>query len=149
MTSYSVGFAFSPDLREIMLIEKKRPPWQAGLLNGVGGKIEDEETPLKAMVREFEEEAGILTHDNEWVHFATLSTKRGHTVHFFYHVFVGCMPPAVSPTDEIITICPLGDPYSNWVPNLRYLIPMAINHINHEDDTEMFDIFELPKMMGT
>ena len=56
---YCVGFMFSPDMTRVVLIRKKRPDWQAGRLNGVGGHIDDNEAPIKAMRREFKEEAGV------------------------------------------------------------------------------------------
>lgn len=49
---YVLGFLFNENLTKVVLVRKKRPEWQCGLLNGVGGKIEDGEPPLDAMVRE-------------------------------------------------------------------------------------------------
>lgn len=34
---YVVGFCFNSDLSQIILIEKNKPEWQKGYLNGVGG----------------------------------------------------------------------------------------------------------------
>lgn len=59
MQEYACGFLFSEDRSRVLLIRKRRPAWQAGKLNGVGGKIEPGETPLQAMRREFREEAGV------------------------------------------------------------------------------------------
>lgn len=84
-TAYVVGFAMD-DLGQVVLIRKKRPEWQAGLLNGVGGHIETvcrrhdhinsshnsgcaenfPETPVAAMVREFREETGVGLSANRW-----------------------------------------------------------------------------------
>ena len=55
MKEYVVGFMFSEE------ILKNKPDWQAGRLNGVGGKVEPNEYPDQAMVREFEEETGVRT----------------------------------------------------------------------------------------
>ena len=55
---YVLGFMFSADLERVLLMRKNRPEFQAGQFNGLGGKIEGDETPLNAMIREFEEEAG-------------------------------------------------------------------------------------------
>lgn len=44
---------------EILLIEKNRPNWQKGKLNLLGGKIEDDESPENAALRELKEEAGL------------------------------------------------------------------------------------------
>src|SRR4051794_18101042 len=84
---YVCGFLFSPDRSRVLLIRKRRPAWQAGKLNGVGGKLEPGETPLQAMRREFREEAGIEL--PEWQHVLTLSgaddagSGRGWAGHFF------------------------------------------------------------------
>lgn len=58
MMLYVLGFAQAPDGR-IALIKKARPESQAGKYNGIGGKVEQDEMPDQAMVREFEEETGV------------------------------------------------------------------------------------------
>lgn len=63
--SYSLGFAFD-DLGRVALIEKLKPAWQAGRLNGIGGKIEPGESGLEAMSREFLEETGIHILVTDW-----------------------------------------------------------------------------------
>jgi 8-oxo-dGTP diphosphatase len=72
VTPYVVGFCFSTDKRKLALIRKKRPKWQAGLLNGFGGHIEDGESPMTAMTREFQEETGVTTTSSDWRMFARL-----------------------------------------------------------------------------
>ena len=60
MKQYVLGFAFSRDKKDIILISKLNPEWQKGKLNGVGGKVEFEDaSPMDAMYREFKEETGI------------------------------------------------------------------------------------------
>lgn len=66
MKTYVLGFAFEPNRNEVLLIEKTKPEWQAGFLNGIGGKVEDEESYTHAMTREFKEETGISTNEDEW-----------------------------------------------------------------------------------
>lgn len=70
MKKYVVGFAFNDN--HVLLIEKKRPSWQRGLYNGLGGHIEEGETPIASMVREFEEECGIITKQSDWEQFAIM-----------------------------------------------------------------------------
>ena len=42
----------------VLLVLKDKPEWQKGKLNLPGGKVEDDESPLKAAVRELKEETG-------------------------------------------------------------------------------------------
>jgi hypothetical protein len=56
---YVVGFMFDFAFERVALIRKRKPIWQAGKLNGIGGKIEANETREEAMRREFIEEAGF------------------------------------------------------------------------------------------
>jgi len=67
-----VGFMFNRHGDAVVLIEKKKPDWQKGLLNGVGGKIEVMESPIDAMVREFKEETGADTLPGMWQPFAKM-----------------------------------------------------------------------------
>ncbi len=71
MTAYVVGFAFDDD-ENVALVRKKRPEWQKGYLNGVGGKIEEGESSRAAMVREFEEETGLGVPEHEWEQFVAM-----------------------------------------------------------------------------
>lgn len=71
MKRYVLGFYLTPD--GVVLIKKTKPDWQRGKWNGIGGSIEAGETPLQAMVREFAEEAQLLTTYRQWTQLFTLS----------------------------------------------------------------------------
>lgn len=60
-----IGIVYTPDEDAVILLKKNKPDKFKGLYIGPGGKIEPGETPYKAMVREFEEETGILLLDWE------------------------------------------------------------------------------------
>lgn len=64
MKNYCLGFRC--DSTGVLLIEKRTPEWQRGLVNGLGGHVEDNESAVTAMVREFREESGIDTEEEEW-----------------------------------------------------------------------------------
>ena len=53
----------------------RKPDWQSGLVNGLGGSIESGETIHEAMVREFREECGVDTHQKQWRHCLTFGTS--------------------------------------------------------------------------
>lgn len=44
---------------KVLLILKERPAWQKGRLNLVGGKVEPNEKPEEAAIRELQEESGL------------------------------------------------------------------------------------------
>jgi 8-oxo-dGTP diphosphatase len=121
-----VGFLFVQDM--VVLLKKEKPDWQKGRFNGVGGKVEPGETAHDAMVREFEEEAGARI--EEWKHFATLRSARNPScrVHFFTATNNDVYHEVRQMTDEQIHFFKV--PYrgvhdNNWIPNLKWLIPLA------------------------
>lgn len=126
MKYYCLGFLFSRSLDWVLLIEKKRPKWQAGKFNGVGGKIEPNETKQEAMIREFQEEAGLKITD--WTAFARMSGP-DWTVDCFC-AKSDLFDRAKSKTDEEIVFIqlPIRPEYA-VIPNLQWLIPMALETI--------------------
>lgn len=142
MTNYVVGLLFNKELSEVCLIRKNRPGWQAGKLNGVGGHVEDGESPAAAMTREFYEEAGIAIAD--WVPFARLDGGIGDgdwSVYMFYAI---SDESPHTKTDEPVGMYPVNFLGSLTVmPNLRYFVPMGLNHISGEDSCRYFVIQEL------
>ena len=75
MKRYVLGFCFLPHW-ECILIEKSKPDWQNGLVNGLGGSIEPGETMHEAMVREFYEECGLQTHQKDWNHLISFGNEQ-------------------------------------------------------------------------
>jgi len=64
---YSLGFMFDEDYSRVIVVEKLKPEFQKGLINGVGGKFEDlDSNAWGCMTREFFEETGALTHSFDW-----------------------------------------------------------------------------------
>jgi 8-oxo-dGTP diphosphatase len=148
---YVVGFMFDVDIKNVVLIRKKKPAWQAGRLNGPGGKIEDGETPLEAMVREFREETGVA-HDH-WNEFNVLRGHNGRTglrcdVHFFSaFVSTDVLRSCRTTTTEEIEICSvlreMLDPraWPRLMFNLPWLIPMALS-MDRQYLTQRFEVVE-------
>ncbi len=132
-TAYVVGFMFSPDLEKVALIRKKRPAWQAGLLNGIGGKIEALEPPAVAMAREFLEETGSRTHPGEWKHYHTMSGAdrdgRAFRVEFFFAT--GDVVRLRTMEDEVVTVKLVHNVIStnrdDVVDNLCWILALALN----------------------
>jgi len=119
---YACGFLFSVDRERVVLIRKRRPAWQAGKLNGVGGKLEAGETPIDAMRREFREEAAIDVHD--WQHVLTLTGAdwQGH----FFRAF-GDVSLVRAVTDEQLEVHLVRKLPSDTIPNLHWMIPLMLD----------------------
>ncbi len=131
MTNYVCGFMFSENMNKVALISKLKPEWQKGKLNGIGGKIEPGEGYLNAMVREFKEETGVETSFDEWKLFAYLSDKINWEV-YFLKAFSDKVYDAVTTTEEEVRL--LFPPWIssfNVIPNLLWLIPLALDKEKH------------------
>ena len=125
-TRYVLGFAFSTRAEFVLLLLKNRPDWQRGKLNGVGGKIEEGESPRAAMAREFEEETGIETPLIIWHNFASFSGD-DHEIECFSTVF---NHEALEQAEGEETPMLVGIHHLHQmavIPNLRWLIPMALS----------------------
>jgi len=68
--NYTLGFIICED--KVLLIEKQKPEFQRGFLNGLGGKIEDNEKVEDCIVREVKEECNMNTISSDWQHFCTM-----------------------------------------------------------------------------
>lgn len=121
--TYVVGFMFNPTEDAVLLIRKTHPDWQKGKLNGVGGRIEESESAAEAMRREFLEETGIDHAD--WRKFCVLGDARNWQIHFFFAV--GPIGKAEELTDERPEIHCVSALPTNTIPNLKWLIPMALS----------------------
>jgi len=63
MKKYVLVYLFTLDFKNVWLIEKQKPECQKGCLNGIGGKLEDNESYYECAVRELKEESGLYKED--------------------------------------------------------------------------------------
>jgi 8-oxo-dGTP diphosphatase len=129
-----VGFAFTQpedERRWVALIQKQRPEWQKGCLNGIGGKVEEDEHPRDAMEREFWEETGIIIPSRRWVSFAVMGGED-------WTVYCYTCAAEKSLVDEDWILKSKTDEKVGWydlriiplfrsIKNLSWLIPMALD----------------------
>jgi len=140
MKKYVAGLMFSIDGLSVALIVKNKPDWQKGLLNGIGGKIEEYDSVdsktikkrnLNAMVREFKEETGVEYHN--WELFLKMSgnntdeDKTPFSVDF-YRAFTDEIYNVTTITEESIVIRNVCDLLSlNAIDNLKWIILLALD----------------------
>lgn len=128
---YVLGFAFDEAMENVVLIKKERPQWQAGKLNGVGGKVETiDATPRDAMIREFYEETGVPTNDYDWFLFATMNfsddVMGGGAKIWVFKAVLPNITDCSTFEDEEIMILSMATIYTHpLMHNLRLLLPLC------------------------
>lgn len=132
---YVVGFLFHRNSIDVALIRKNRPEWQAGKLNGPGGKVEGTEAPRRAMRREFLEECGVDIED--WRGFAVIKGKEpagdpnyGGTYEVYFYTAICDHEVArqvrTMTDEEVLWVhAPSISSRKDVLPQLRWLIPLA------------------------
>ncbi|QDM02089.1 NUDIX hydrolase [Aliarcobacter butzleri] len=80
--NYVVGIV--TDGSKILLLRKNNPDWQKGLYNGVGGKVDLDETPFEAIIRECQKEVGLEI--SNWSEIETIPLQSGVDLTYFFAV---------------------------------------------------------------
>lgn len=124
---YVLGFMFSPEMDRVVLIEKQKPEWQKGLLNGVVGKIETYETPEGAMIREFYEETGVVTNCSHWLNVGSLQGS-DYKVAIFMASSILAFMVETNETEEVGVYGVSELNKLKTIPNLQYIIPAMLEH---------------------
>ncbi len=151
---YTLGFIFSEDYSKVLLIKKNRGPKGTSMknrLNGVGGKLEINEDPTLGMIRECKEETGLDI--KNWNDFCLLSYEFG--IIYCYYVVTDDIFKFQQIEDEELKIYDtkqanmgVGNTtnwfqYYNRMPNLDWLIPMALNQAQKLDNVKVFEVKEI------
>jgi NADH pyrophosphatase NudC (nudix superfamily) len=80
--NYVLGFILNKNKEKVLLLRKNRPKYQEGFLNGIGGKLENNENYIECMTRETKEEVfynnkGFVTNNEDWEHVMDFRFKSG------------------------------------------------------------------------
>ncbi len=137
---YVLGLIFNSDKSQILLINKKRPDWQLGMWNCIGGKIDEtDDTPLAAMDRECLEETGIkLVRVENFNHCITLVCPGG-TLYVYASTIILNHIPFKQIEDEELRIFPVDCLPKKLMHNLRWIIPFCLSSVQmpvmvHQND---------------
>lgn len=129
MKRYVCGFMFSSDRYRVALIQKNRPQWQAGRFNGIGGHIEGDESPARAMRREFSEETGV--DHGGWDRFLVAFYPDAE-LHFF-DALTDKINLVATKTDESVVVMAVTQALQHrlLIDNLRWILPLALEDIKN------------------
>lgn len=126
MKHFVVGLPFTAVADRVALIRKNRPDWQAGKLNGPGGKLEAGETAVEAMSREMAEESGVAIPPESWT---LIAVKQDEDVRVdIFACFDDRVGAAVSLTDEAVSLHAPNDPIidTDGLEHIRLLVDHAL-----------------------
>lgn len=147
---YVLGFLFDNSASQVVLINKhKGPECVKGRWNGVGGKVEENESADSAMVREWNEETQLphlvevhaQQYPLKWIYFCLYSGKG-----FCLYIYYATQPAMVfyditGREEEEVEIFHV-DELPNTVANVRWLIEMARSMISKQETAERFEVIE-------
>jgi len=139
-TQYVIGFLLERPSERVLLVRKNKPTWQRGLLNGIGGKIEPNETPMAAMHREWAEEVG----DGKmlpWRYFAQMTSSRS---------LIDCYAAECNHLPRDSGFNDVGEEFAtvhlseiglrrDCIRNLKWLLPLAFDDPHHQFIVAEFD----------
>lgn len=147
---FTLGFVLA-DGKYVYLMRKDHPDFQAGKLNGVGGKLEPGETFADCMAREAVEESG---YSGAWHHLATMTGNTKGWGMYQCEVFYSVMSEGDTEPHtcerEPIEKHPIADLLSlssQMVPHLPVLIMAAL--ARHNSGPEAGFTLTLPAMNWT
>ena len=126
MKNLVVGLIFDNKNR-VLLINKERPEYLKGKLNGVGGKVEDGESDLNAIIRETKEETNLDIKD--WVLYSQANLK-DFKISFFYTTLDSEeIEKYESLTDEILELHDINNLPDNVLQDIKSSIKYITNMI--------------------
>lgn len=152
MKQYVLGFCFNTDGTRVVLIRKNKPEWQAGFLNGVGGKLEHSDpTIFGAMAREFAEETGVQTNGFDWQYYCRMYNHAFEVYCFYLFADEAAYAAKTTEGEEVQLIATESVTVrQDMISNIPWLITAALDrgHGSNGDDghTKMFlDVkYDLP-----
>lgn len=121
--SYVLALLFTANRRQVVLIRRTRPVWQAGRVNALGGRLVDGESPGDAARREVREESGVDV--REWAEVLVWDDAE-YRMHVMRAVseLAGA---ARTMEDQEVFLADVESLPANVIDNLRWLVPLALD----------------------
>ena len=140
MKKYCLGFIFDQYKKRVVLIEKTRPEWQTGKMNGVGGYVEEDETPIAAMAREAYEEANLRTFESDWIFIGSMINNDREVNVFTAIVNRNKFNFPIHIDEGRVDDYPINSLPKNVLGNLHWLIPLTLDYLSFSPETDEYQI---------
>lgn len=121
--SYVLALLFTANRRQVVLMRRTRPAWQAGRVNALGGRLVDGESPGDAARREVREESGVDV--REWAEVLVWDDAE-YRMHVMRAVSE-LARAARTMEDQEVFLADVESLPANVIDNLRWLVPLALD----------------------
>ena len=128
-----MAFIFNKDVTKVLLINKTRPEWQRGKLNGLGGKIEENESPVDCVLREVKEESMLGINQDNLKYFGEMVNADKSSTQLFAAIYLGNENDAHSNEDQEVEWVEIKSLPTTIMTNLSWLIPMALDQVKNNN----------------
>lgn len=128
MTEYTLGFVFTPGLKEILLISRGEHKYHSHKSNGLGGKIIIGESPVECVIREVKEEAGLETKEQDWKFMGVINGISWKV--WVFSSVVDKKEQFSAIKEGTLAYYPITSLPENIVSNLSWIIPFCIDKLN-------------------
>jgi 8-oxo-dGTP diphosphatase len=121
--AFVLALLYSANLRQVVLMHRARPEWQAGRVNALGGRLLPGESAEAAARREVREECGVDL--SEWREVLVWEDAE-----YVMHVMRGVSAQARDARtleDQEVFLADVNALPANVIENLRWLVPLALD----------------------
>lgn len=129
MKHYTIGILFDVSKENVLLLRKTKPDWQKGKLNFPGGHVEEGESTLNCIIREFKEETDLDIPD--WQYIGCIINYSSYTCDIFTAVHRPEYGQYKTMTDEPVGMYPIDNLChpDTIIANVQWLTYFALNII--------------------
>jgi 8-oxo-dGTP diphosphatase len=121
--AFVLALLYSADRREVVLMRRTRPAWQAGHVNALGGRLRLGESAAEAARREVREECGVDVAEWKEVLVWEDAEYRMHVV----RAVSERAREARTMEDQQVFLADVNALPANVIDNLRWLVPLALD----------------------
>jgi 8-oxo-dGTP diphosphatase len=121
--AFVLALLYSTDHRQVVLMRRTRPAWQAGRVNALGGRVMAGESAATAARREVREECGVDV--AEWRE--VLVWEDAEYVMHVVRAVSDKARDARTQEDQEVFLADVNALPANVIDNLRWLVPLALD----------------------